>query len=509
MSGQIDEYAGKMTQVWEQGGAAIARWHSGLKTDQRNQLSGDLLALCAEPSPEAFCKSVFAADCLGVAVFVTFAGQEELSGGEWHFLKTIAQVVYQRSLTVEGQRKVFETAHARVKSQSGIASLSSSLPHFRECYNELRNGLFTVASLAANADGPVSRAESAALQMLNEIYPEACAQESMEPSSSNQGEEIGNIVTIGEKSSAAKGSTQLDPKQDMLKAVEEIKGLYGLVPVKEELQRFINHVRVSKAREREGLTAVPVSYHMVFTGNPGTGKTTVARLVGRIMRGLGLLRKGHLVELDRAGLVAPYVGQTAPKTLQACQSALDGILFIDEAYSLTSSDQADFGREAIDTILKFMEDNRNRMGVVVAGYTNEMRRFIDVNPGLKSRFTRYVAFPDYNPAELMQILQRLCDAQGYILEPGAQEQSNKLFEILHSERDPSFGNGRAVRNVFEAMVSQHSDRLAASNKANTKEDLITLKAIDVPLQKFAPGRVIESPSDSANADDGLGEIRLV
>jgi len=211
-------------------------------------------------------------------------------------------------------------------------------------------------------------------------------------------------------------------------------------------------------RASQGLPAIATSYHAVFTGNPGTGKTTVARLLGRIYKALGVLRKGHLVECDRAALVGEYVGQTAPKTNAVIDSALDGILFIDEAYTL-AREREDYGREAIDTLLKRMEDERDRLIVVVAGYPREMERFIHANPGLRSRFNRFIEFPDYTPTELCRILALMCRRSGLRMHPELKERVIAYFHALHAQRDEHFGNARLVRNCFESMVTAQASRL--------------------------------------------------
>lgn len=200
--------------------------------------------------------------------------------------------------------------------------------------------------------------------------------------------------------------------------------------VKQEIESFRNFLFVQKTRKEQGLSVPPISYHCVFTGNPGTGKTTVARIMAAIYKDLGILKKGHLVEVDRSKLVAEYVGQTAVKTNAVVDAALDGVLFIDEAYTLSNGGANDFGKEAIDTLLKRMEDNRDRLVVIVAGYTNEIRTFIDSNPGLQSRFNRYIEFPDFKEA-LSVFLQSAVE-----------------------NRDEHFGNARFVRNVFEKCVER-------------------------------------------------------
>src|SRR5262249_11475361 len=200
-------------------------------------------------------------------------------------------------------------------------------------------------------------------------------------------------------------------------ALAKLDAMVGLAPVKQEVKGLIARMQVEQKRRDQGFDVSALSQHMVFTGPPGVGKTEIARLIGEILRGLNVLRKGHVVETDRAGMVAGYVGQTAIKTLDKCKEALDGILFIDEAYTLAASTGGgdDFGKEAIDTLLKFMEDNRDRIVVIVAGYRNEMHRFIDSNPGLSSRFTRTIEFPPYAANELVAILRVMAERQNFVL----------------------------------------------------------------------------------------------
>ena len=215
-----------------------------------------------------------------------------------------------------------------------------------------------------------------------------------------------------------------------------------------------------------------MSLHLVFMGNPGTGKTTVARLLAQLYAGIGVLSKGQLVEVDRSGLVAGYVGQTALKTQEVISSALGGVLFIDEAYSLAMGGENDFGREAIDTILKAMEDHRDDLVVIVAGYDGPMEKFLTSNPGLESRFNKYFYFPDYTGEQLMAIFQSQCKRNGYTLSPESEEKAKAMFREMYEQRDENFGNGRAVRNLFEDMVMRQSNRVAVMD-APTKEDLMT------------------------------------
>ncbi len=244
--------------------------------------------------------------------------------------------------------------------------------------------------------------------------------------------------------------------QDVIGALED---MVGLVPVKREVNALIARLQVDQQRRARGLPVAAVSQHMVFTGPPGVGKTEVARAVGQIFRSLKVLRKGHLVETDRSGLVAGYVGQTATRTLEKCNAALDGILFIDEAYALAPSGAGgDFGKEAIDTLLKFMEDNRDRIVVIVAGYTNEMRRFIDTNPGLAGRFTKTIEFPRYSPKDLCEILRRMAAKQGFELPPGYE---GKLTPwMAQRSRAEDWSNAREMRTLLEKTREAQAGRLA-------------------------------------------------
>jgi stage V sporulation protein K len=273
-------------------------------------------------------------------------------------------------------------------------------------------------------------------------------------------------------------AAELDEKE-YKDAVKELNALVGLDHVKREIETLTNLVRVQKMREAHGLATPPLSLHLVFTGNPGTGKTTVARLLGRIYKALEVLTSGHVVEVDRAGLVAGYVGQTAIKTKEVIEKSLDGVLFIDEAYALARAEsQNDFGQEAIDTLLKAMEDNRARLVVIVAGYTEPMKRFIESNPGLRSRFNKYIEFTDYAPEELITIFNRLAQQNNYILTPEAQEQMRKTLEREYAESGGKSANARLVRNVFEIALERQANRVAQQPGA-TKQDLQTLTGDDV------------------------------
>ena len=260
-------------------------------------------------------------------------------------------------------------------------------------------------------------------------------------------------------------------------ALDELNELIGLAETKKEIASLSNYIQMRQKRDEMGLKSPNVSYHCVFTGNPGTGKTTVARILASIYKDLGILSSGHLVETDRSGLVAEYVGQTAVKTNKIIDEALDGVLFIDEAYSLVQGGKEDYGKEAIATLLKRMEDDRDRLVVILAGYTNEIEEFINSNPGLRSRFNRYIHFADYTAVELYDIFCLMMKKNEYIMSDETSELLKKHLTEVVNNKPKDFGNARFVRNLFERTVQNQANRLAKEGNL-TREMLKEIKSVD-------------------------------
>lgn len=329
--------------------------------------------------------------------------------------------------------------------------------------NQYMVHLYRFASTIAKADGTIDEKESKWLAGLMKSK---------------------DTTTDGKPLTPSEARHKCADKTEAMQTVEEISSheqlleLVGLDTVKDEVARLSNFIKIMKVREKQGLPVTPMSYHCVFTGNPGTGKTTVARILAQIYSEMGLLKKGHLVETDRSGLVAEYVGQTAVKTNKIIDSALEGVLFIDEAYSLVSGSKEDFGKEAISTLLKRMEDDRDRLIVILAGYDDEMKKFIDTNPGLQSRFNRYIHFPDYDADNLLEIYKRNLAKHKYTLNHDAEECITQIFRDAVFHKDKNFGNARFVRNLFEKTLENQATRLASIGRL-TDEMLCTITVEDV------------------------------
>ncbi|MEZ5237539.1 MAG: AAA family ATPase [Microthrixaceae bacterium] len=297
------------------------------------------------------------------------------------------------------------------------------------------------------------------------------------------------------------------PKRSMEELLAELDDLIGLEAVKDRVHLVADFLRVQQLRSERGLPPVETSHHLVFTGNPGTGKTTVARLLAQIFRTLGVVERGHLVEVDRAGLVAGYVGQTAPKVTAAFVCADEGMLFIDEAYTLARGGENDFGLEAIDQIVKLIEDRRDRVVLVAAGYPNEMAEFLATNPGLESRIPTVIEFPDYDTDELVEIVHLMASRASYAFSADAD---NALVELLRSvPRGKGFGNARLARNIFEAAINRHASRVVAladgsgsGSREIDEEALTRIEAADIPADADS---IDEPPKRRPAAGEGRRE----
>jgi SpoVK/Ycf46/Vps4 family AAA+-type ATPase len=355
-----------------------------------------------------------------------------------------------------------------------------------------------LANLVAKCDGELLDEESIALHTLQReidmaLYP-ADPQSVLAPlpvpsqESRVEGANTGSRAIAKQQKEKRRDKTQTDqvePVSDAERerrlevAMKELDELIGLDAVKERVRSYTNFLRLQGQRREAGLTTMPISLHMSFVGNPGTGKTTVARIVGQILGALGTLSSGHVVETDRSGLVAEYAGQTAPKTNKLCDSALNGILFIDEAYSLVDASGDDaYGREAVQCLLKRMEDDRESVAVILAGYSNEMKQLIRSNPGLSSRVNTTIEFDDYTPLQLGRIFEHLCEQNQYEIPSDARHRVLMGFHHLYRQRDRHFGNGRLARNIFEDSVRRLADRIADASQL-TESLLTTLLAIDI------------------------------
>ncbi|MDB4506103.1 AAA family ATPase [bacterium] len=354
-----------------------------------------------------------------------------------------------------------------------------------------------LANLVAKCDGELLDEESIALHTLQReidmaLYP-ADPKSVLAPLEPPAEKSRGNSATAKQQKEKQQEDANAGRSEPMSKAererrlsvaTAELDDLIGLDAVKERVKSYTNFLRLQGQRRDAGLSTMPISLHMSFVGNPGTGKTTVARIVGQILGALGTLTSGHVVETDRSGLVAEYAGQTAPKTNALCDSALNGILFIDEAYSLVDASGDDaYGREAVQCLLKRMEDDRESVAVILAGYSNEMTQLIRSNPGLSSRVNTTIEFDDYTPLQLGQIFEHLCDQNQYAIPSDARHRVLMGFHYLYMERDRHFGNGRLVRNIFEDSVRRLADRIADASQL-TESLLTTLLAVDISIPEL-------------------------
>lgn len=333
-----------------------------------------------------------------------------------------------------------------------------------------RHALFQFANLVIKSDGTVTKAEAAALlQFKLMLYPHGGGSVDSEEETSATGEKTNEVLAI-----------EVDAPRPLDDLMKELDALVGLDRVKADVRQLINFLKVQKMREEKGMTALPISRHLVFYGNPGTGKTTIARLMAQVYRSLEILSRGQLIESDRADLVAGFVGQTALKVKEVVNKALGGVLFIDEAYALSPEGRgSDFGQEAVETLLKLMEDHRHDFVVIVAGYTEKMESFISSNPGLRSRFNKFLHFEDYKPEQLVEIFKGFCDKSAFKLTHAADQKLLEMFKLLDLERDESFGNARTARNLFEMTISKQANRIVTLPNID-EVVLATIEDVDIP-----------------------------
>jgi stage V sporulation protein K len=351
-------------------------------------------------------------------------------------------------------RKLLESARPYMKEQitTDWFYFTALFEHSTDL-DRIAKALYRYASLIMKSDGSVSSEEEETLRTVASLlFHDRTSRMLPQSLIDLKGVLIDSPLSLPEM--------DVEKAEDLADLRVELDQLVGLKSVKTDVQSLMNFVLVQRLREFKQLSGNQLSLHTVFCGPPGTGKTTIARLVGKFLKVLGYLKKGHVVEVDRSGLVAGYMGQTAIKVDEIIQTALDGVLFIDEAYTLARGESgSEYGQEVIDTLLKRMEDYRDRLVVIVAGYRDEMEQFIESNPGLRSRFNRFFYFDHYLPEEMVHIYTKFCEDSQYQLTDESIEKVRETIQAVYDQRDRSFGNGRYVRNLFERTIQNQADRI--------------------------------------------------
>lgn len=394
----------------------------------------------------------------------------------------------------------------------------------RERIGALETVVMRLANIVGRADGTLREQEAAVIRTIrDEMRHHLRTTPIDEPTVHEESDAVGGqaIATMQRDAADVRAATQTNGRQAVAhdkaaggqagkpvvrvtleEALAELDELIGLEPIKHEVRTLVNYLKLQQRRGEAGLNDTEISLHMVFTGNPGTGKTSVARILGKIFGAMGILNKGHLVETDRSGLIADFMGQTSSKTQAKINEALDGVLFIDEAYSLVSRDGQDpYGGEAVQALLKRAEDDRNRLVVILAGYPDEMRALLKSNPGLSSRFNRVLEFGDYSPIEMARIFASMCDRNRYKLADLSRAKLMVGLTELHHRRDRHFGNGRAVRNLFEQAIRRMANRIADIRELSA-DQLMLLEADDIEIKGLPAELELEM------ADDGPLRFRI-
>ena len=369
----------------------------------------------------------------------------------------------------------FESSYEADVSPGFILSIlnDNKNMYLKNSYSEF---LFQFSKAVASSDQNVTNEELNQLNILKtEIDNGTFGHKEIETTRQNN-------ISPSKKSNTITNNNNKELIDDIIK---ELDTYVGMNEIKRDIKTLINTIKIQKMREEQGLSVIKPSLHMIFTGPPGTGKTTIARIMGRVFKSLDILESGHLIETDRSSLVAGYSGQTAIKVDEQISKAKNGVLFIDEAYTLSpSSNQDEFGQEAIDTILKRMEDFRDSIIIIAAGYHEEMQVFIESNPGLKSRFNKYVYFEDYKPKELKEIFESIILKNKYFASAQLLDSLEPMFQPLYNAKNKSFGNGRLVRNIFEKTIENQANRLAKFTSSLSTKDLQTIVIEDLPQEYF-------------------------